>query len=129
MTKSPKSHVRSGVPASSILTYSFPDGTTVKGTIETLEKTARALGFKINADSLPVPEGYYRSQSGGLMKISIMNDYHLRRALVRRAKDYLDGIYRPDQSNGDFVNGFLSLTEDQTINDLFLELNKRASHG
>jgi len=112
------------VKRTDVLDYEFPDGTKFTGTFENLQKVATALGVKITFSG-KVPRGYYMSESKGLVKISSMNDYHLRRALLKRAKDYYSEVYKKDDSNREFLRKFVSMTEDSAVNDLYSELSRR----
>jgi len=109
------------------LTYKFKDGTEISGSIEKIEKAAAAFGEKIDLSVFKgkIPRGYYPSETKGMTKISEMNEYHLRRALLKRGKDYLAEIYNPDDSIPAFLKKFTDLSEDQIVQDLFFELNKR----
>ena len=107
--------------------YTFPSGLEVNGTIEEIEKIAKSLGVKVDYRSVGlVPRGYYPSESRGLTKISDMSDFHIRRALLKRSKDYFASIFEASDSNKVFLGKFLNLTEDSIIQDLFGELKKRA---
>lgn len=60
-----------------------------------------------------------------MTKISEMNEYHLRKALLKRAKDYMSEIYDTNEEIPVFLNKFTDLSEDRIIQDLFHELAKR----
>lgn len=105
--------------------YVFEDGTKFSGSIEDLEKTATALGRKVTGMTV-VPRGYYMSESKGLVKISSMHDFHLRRALASATKKYYAGIYAADESNKEFLRKYSSLDKDPVVADLFAELHKRS---
>jgi hypothetical protein len=104
--------------------HTFPDGTEFTGTIEQLQKVSETLGFKLTGMS-SAPRGYYPSVSRGLVKISEMNDYHIRRALLKRSKDYFTEIFDSTDTNGIFLKKFTGLTEDSLIVDLYTELANR----
>lgn len=107
--------------------YVFPSGTEIVGTIDELEKFAKASGVKLDYTKIGViPKGYYPSESKGLVKISSMTDYHLRRALLKRAKDYYAEVYESSDTNKVFLGKFLNLSEDPIVVSLFTELKKRA---
>jgi hypothetical protein len=106
------------------LNHTFPDGTSFNGTFEQLQKVASALGMKITGISV-CPRGYYTSESKGLVKISEMNDYHIRRALLKRSKDYFAEIFDKDDTNREFIQKYSQLLDDQTVFDLCTELTKR----
>ena len=106
------------------VTHTFSDGTKFEGTYEKLEKVASALGEKI-ITSGKTPRGFYQSETKGLVKISSMNDHHIRRALLKRSKDYFAEVYGKDDSNKVFLRKYTGLTSDQTVQDLYTELAKR----
>lgn len=106
------------------VTYKFPDGTKFTGTYDQLEKVATTLGHKIAGISR-IPKGYYMSESKGLVKITSMNDHHIRRALLKRTKDYFAGLYAKDDSNTSFLTKFTKLTDDSVVVELYNELSKR----
>lgn len=106
--------------------YTFSTGLEVTGTIEELETIAKSLKLKLDYSGIgKVPKGYYPSDSKGLTKISDMNAHWLRRAILKRAKDYFAEIYKPDDTKKEFLNKFVALSEDQIIQDLFDEIQKR----
>ena len=111
------------VSSSTVLDHTFSNGVKVTGTIEQLETIAKAMGMKL--EGIKDLKGYYPSESKGLVKISEMNDYHIRRALLKRSKDYFTEIYDKDDTNSEFLKKFTSLANDQIIVDLFNELYKR----
>lgn len=111
--------------ATAVIEHTFENGTKFTGTLEQLEKVAKALGLSITGIG-KTPKGYYMSESKGLVKISDMNEYHIRRALIKRSKDYFAEIFSKEDSIKTFLKKYTSLTEDQTIVDLYNELQKRA---
>jgi hypothetical protein len=110
--------------SSEVIEHTFPDGTKFTGTFDQLEKVASALGLKITGVGR-TPRGYYMSESKGLVKITEMNDHHIRRALVKRSKDYFTEIYVKDDTNKEFLRKYTDLTLDNVVVDLFNELQKR----
>lgn len=105
--------------------HTFENGVKVTGTFEQLESIAKAMGLKLVGVKAPAMKGYYPSESKGLVKISSMNDYHIRRALLKRSKDYFTEIFDKEDSNSSFLKKFTGLADDQIVSDLFLELSKR----
>lgn len=104
--------------------HKFPDGTEVTGTFEQLSAVAKALGCKLTG-VVGSPRGFYQSESKGLIKISGMNDFHVRRALVKRGKDYFTEVFDKNDTNREFLKKFTGLTDDTIIVDLFNELSRR----
>lgn len=124
-TGTKKVTVRKATAASTAkVEHTFPDGTKFSGTIDQLEKVASALGLKLTGIG-KVPRGYYMSESKGLVRIAEMNDHHIRRALVKRSKDFFTEIYSKDDTNKEFLRKYTDLTLDHVVVDLFNELQKR----
>lgn len=110
------------------ISYTFSNGVEIKGTLEQIAKAASSFGEKVDfkkIDITSVPRGYYPSETKGLVKISEMNDYHIRRALLKRAKEYFGEIYHADDSNAQFLAKFMNLAEDAIVFDLFKEISSR----
>jgi hypothetical protein len=105
--------------------HTFENGVKVTGTFEQLESIAKAMGLKLVGVKAPAMKGYYPSESKGLVKISSMNDYHIRRALLKRSKDYFTEIFDKDDTNTVFLKKFAKMTEDQIVVDLYTELAGR----
>lgn len=106
--------------------YTFENGMTINGTIEQIEKVAATMKLKVNYKSLGHrPTGFYDSTTKGMVKISEMNDYHLRRALLKEAKEYYSNMYSATDSNTDFLRKFTGMAEVTVIVELFTELSKR----
>ena len=108
--------------------YTFPDGTEFKGTIDQLTKVASALGLKISLKTFP--KGFYPSESKGLVKISEMNEFHIRRALLKASRSYYalkGGPFENDKdlTNEQFLTAYTGLANLQVVQDLYSELEKR----
>jgi len=108
------------------ISYTFPSGLEVNGTVEEIINIAKALKVEVDFAKLGVvPRGYYPSESKGLIKVSTMADYHIRRALLKRGKDYFTEIFDATDTNTEFLRKFTALTEDKIVVDLFTELANR----
>ena len=106
--------------------YRFENGALVVGTIEQIESAAKGMGFKIDYSRIGSQPGYYPSSTKGLVKISSMNEMHIRRALIKRSQTYLDSVFAAKDSNRIFSKKFVNLAEDPIVKDLFIELQNRA---
>lgn len=108
--------------------YQFKSGLKATGTFAELEKIASALGETLDITKLggKCPKGYYPSETKGMIKISDMNDYHLRRALLKVTKEYFGSIFAADDSNAQFLQKYVAMSDSQLVNDIFAELKKRA---
>jgi predicted amino acid racemase len=78
----------SSITGSVAIDHVFENGVKVSGTLEQLETIAKAMGLKLVGIKTEYTRGFYSSESKGLIKISSMNEYHIRRALLKRSKDY-----------------------------------------
>lgn len=108
--------------------YSFSNGVESTGTLEQLTKIATALGESLDFSKIEgfvAPRGFYSSESKGLIEISSMSGHHLRRALVKSAKAYMDTVYVSTDSSAKFLEKFMGLTDNATVIDLFNELGRR----
>lgn len=107
-------------------TYSFKSGAKVTSTIDELNKIAKALGEELDFSKFGNrPTGYYPSESSGLIKISEMNDYHIRRALLKVTKEFFSKVIVSGDSNSEFLNRYLGAENDPLIYELFIELSNR----
>jgi hypothetical protein len=110
--------------------YTFEDGLEITGTIDQLQTITKSLGRKLDASKfINRPKGYYVSESTGLIKITEMNEFHLRRALLKRAKDYYAEVFNAEDSIPKFLEKFTSIGIDPLVVELFTELDKRSRHG
>lgn len=125
-SSSRRTTAKSSASSAEKIDHVFPDGTKFSGTFEQLQTVASALGLKLKLTGVSfVPRGFYPSESKGLTKISEMNDHHIRRALIKRSKDFFTEIYTKEDTNSKFLSKFTSLTDDAIIVDLYNELAKR----
>ena len=116
------------------ITHKFASGLEVSGTFEEIAAVATALGQKLDLTELYKKNGehisgYYPSESKGLIKIADMQDFHIRRALLKRAKEYYSNVFDSKDENEKFLMKFVALVDDRLVKELFLELQKRATTG
>ena len=113
------------------INYVFENGMKLTATLDQILETAEKLGFVVDFTKLPagsIPRGYYPSESKGMVKIKDMNEYHIRRALLKRAKEFYSGEFfdrTKTLTNSEFLASFTSMAEDAIIEDLFTELESR----
>ena len=106
--------------------YTFENGLEINGTIDQIEKVANSMKLKVNYSKIGIrPNGYFKSVSKGMVKIEEMNTYHLRRALLKTAKDFYTGMYNPKHSNKEFLQAFISMPTNEVVIELYSELEKR----
>jgi hypothetical protein len=105
--------------------HTFENGVKVSGTLDQLVSIAKAMGLTLTGVKAPSTRGFYPSESKGLIKISEMNEYHIRRSLLKRSKDYFTEIFVKEDTNTQFLSKFTKLTEDSIIVDLYNELASR----
>lgn len=123
--KSKSSKPKSATSTVETIEHTFDNGLKVNGTFEQLTSIAKAMGLKLVGVKAPLKRGYYPSESKGMIKISEMNEYHIRRALLKRGKDYFTEIFDKEDTNTEFLRKFTKLTEDSIIVDLYSELASR----
>ena len=102
-----------------IVEYSFKDGTTIKGTMEDIINFARIKGEPINFLGDYAPEGYYNSESKGLIKISEMNPVHIKNALNKVAFTYFKELGKAPLSNKQYCRKFTELATLPKVQELF----------
>lgn len=68
--------------------------------------------------------GKYNS-SKGVLKLSEMNEHHIRRAIVKRKVDLLLNCYTAEETNLEFLQKVALISRDRVINSLKRELRKR----
>jgi hypothetical protein len=108
------------------VTYTFKSGTHVTATVDELNTIAKALGETLDYSKFSArPKGYYPSESSGLIKISEMNDYHVRRALLKVTKEFFSKVVVSGDSNDQFLTRYLGAENDPLIYELFVELTNR----
>jgi hypothetical protein len=111
-----------------IITYKFKNGVEIKGTFDKLLLTAELFKETLDFSKTGldfIPQGYYPSETKGVIPIADMGEYHLRRALIKRSKDYLLSIFDSVDSNKVFLRKYLNMANDRIVTDLYAELQKR----
>jgi len=76
-------------------------------------------------ETTKIPRGHYLSERKGLIKLSSMNEYHIRRAIIKRQRDLLEQVYNPEETPEQFFHKMRSVSRDRIINALKRELRKR----
>ncbi len=110
--------------AAKVITHKFENGREFTGTISELQAVAKALGLPLTGIS-DIPRGYYNSATDGLVKISDMHSFHIRRALLKATTDYMKKVFSGKDTNSDFLKKYGGLTENPLIIDFLNELVKR----
>ena len=110
--------------ATKVITHKFENGREFTGTITELQAVAKTLGLALTGIS-DVPRGYYNSATDGLVKITDMHSFHIRRALLKSTTDYMKKVFSGKDTNSDFLKKYGGLTEQPVIIDFLNELVKR----
>lgn len=107
--------------------YTFKNGAVVEGTVDQILSVAKSLGETVNLSKLgDIPRGYYNSEHHGIMKISGMNEGHLRNALTKRAKNHFESLSKKTQLTTEkYLLEFVGYGEDAVSQDLISELTRR----
>lgn len=93
------------------------DGMTLEGTEEQIISTMERLG--LSGDGM-----FYRSESKGLVLIKEMQSLHLRNAILKFYKEWLDELYKLPEPK-DVVKAILDGINDPTWIAMVEELSKR----
>jgi hypothetical protein len=112
------------------MNYTFKNGAKVEGTIDQINLIAKSLKETINPKNLggDAPKGYYISSTRGIIKISEMQDIHLRNALLKQSKTYFETLQKEKGlKNTDFCSKYVGLTDKTLVIELYTELSKRKS--
>lgn len=104
--------------------FTFSNDTEFFGTYDQALKVATTLKLKITGVS-DIPRGYYLSESKGLSPISSLNTFHLRKAMLKVATDYLKTVDDQKDPNEMFLGKFTSLSSHPVIVDMYRELKNR----
>ena len=99
--------------------HTFKNGTTMEGTISDVQRFAGLIGE-------PLPDYHFSNSTGRWMKISDMNDRHIRNAILALASKHLQQLNDESEllSNAEFIRDFTKMVNNE-INKLFTELSKR----
>lgn len=97
----------------------LPNGLSMEGTPEQIKDVLSSLGFKGIGDGT-----YYYSESKGPVLISEMNSVHLRNAILKFYKEWVDELHK-EMNPKLVVKSILNGIEDSTWIAMVKELNKR----
>lgn len=104
--------------------HKFPNGSEFTGTLDELSKVAIALKQPlIGIEDLP--RGYYTSSTDGIVKISNMHSFHIRRALLKATNDYMKKVFDAEDTNTKFIEKYAGIINDTLIQDFLNELVAR----
>jgi hypothetical protein len=108
-----------------LINHKFANGTSAKGTPETLRVIAEAFGESFIIPARVTRKGYYYSESRGkILKISAMNEIHIRNAILHRTNALISGM--PGTiTNSEFLKMYTSISNDAIVSQLVDELKKR----
>jgi len=108
------------------MTYTLKSGAKIEGNLDQIMSICKSMNETVDLTQIDtVPSGFYLS-SKGLLKISGMNDHHIRNALLKKSKEYFESLGLDKKiTNSLFLKKYTSLTENKEVIDLFSELSKR----
>lgn len=101
----------------------LPNGLVLEGTPEQVQSTAKTLGFSLPGVSGLGDGTYYNSSSKGYVKITEMQTTHLRNALLKYYKEWIDGLYT--KTDQEVYQAIRTGITDRTWVNMFLEYGKR----
>lgn len=108
------------------ITYKFPNGSTFTGTMNELKEVAKSLGQTLSSIG-GTPRGFYKSGSSGLIEIKSMHAHHIRRALIKTTRESLGKVFKPTDTNGEFLTKYNRFGTSHLIEDLKNELVARGN--
>ena len=110
------------------MNYTFKNGVKVEGTLDQINIVAKSLKEVINPKNITgtLPRGYYVSSTKGIMKITDMQDVHIRNALLKQSKEHFEVLQKEKGlKNTEFCVKYTQLTDKPLVIDLYSELEKR----
>lgn len=109
------------------MNYTLKSGAKVEGTVDQIITICKSVGETVDLSQISeTPSGFYASETKGLVKISEMNEHHLRNALLKQSKEHFETLGKKSTlTNIQFLKEYASLTEKSVVVELFSELSKR----
>lgn len=98
------------------------NGVTMNGTPEQIAAIARQLGVEVGNDGV-----YYLSSSRGLIRITDMQDEHLKRTIAKRTRDWAVNLSNLDGAA--FIREVTNGTRDVTTLAMVREYTSRVARG
>lgn len=95
------------------------NGMTIDGTYEQVTETANKLGLTIDMS------GWYLSENKGMILISTMDIHHLKNAILKMYKAWVDSLYLSPTTD-DFITQIRNGNEDKTFKELLIELYSKS---
>lgn len=101
--------------------YKLKSGAVITGTFDQIKEIAKSLGETVSSDA-----HYYSSSKDEWLKISDMEDGHIRNALLKRSREFFEELSALKKAtNTDFLQKYTQLVDDKVVINLFSELQKR----
>jgi hypothetical protein len=97
----------------------LPNGLSIEGDSEQIQNVLNSLGYKGIGDGT-----YYYSDSKGPILIAEMNSMHLRNAILKFYKEWVDELHK-ETNPKKVVNQIVDGINDPTWVSMVKELNKR----
>ena len=97
----------------------LPNGLAIEGTSEQIQEVLKSIGYKGIGD-----ETYYFSESKGPVLITEMNSIHLRNAILKMYKEWVDELHKEENPKL-VVNKILDGINDKTWVNMVKELANR----
>lgn len=108
------------------LTFKFKNGVEITGTVEQLEQYAKLIG-----ETLDLYATHYNSSTRGLILLADMNVNHLKNALLKISREYIDDLGKRQlhMSLKQFLTEYIEFGSNQKIAGIFQELIKRPEYN
>ena len=81
------------------ITITLPDGTEIKGTPNNVRKMGyfdKNSNISLLDDNSLAKLGYYRSDSKGILEIKLMNTLHIRNAILKIYREWIECVAREE---------------------------------
>lgn len=99
----------------------LPNGMVIEGTPDQLIDMVKKLGME---DVIDLRSGYYKSSTQGWVKISEMNTMHLRNAILKQYKEWVDDMHKIKNPR-ELVKMITDGISDKTWLAMLVEYSKR----
>jgi hypothetical protein len=109
-----------------MIKITLPNGLTVEGTPEQVNQVATGLGFGYGSVVNVNPSLYYSSDSKGLVRIDGMELHHLRNAVLKMYKEWVDSLYKITDTQ-ELVRNIVNGNENKTFIAMIKEIQRRKS--
>lgn len=103
----------------------------VPGTQLTLKGECTEILEFLNSQGIDITSNgeYYLSSTKGLIKVSDMEIFHLKNALKKEYKRYIDDLFSKELSNQELSEKLVDFSENKLLMNMLSSLYKRVDAG